>query len=116
MPGFNCPNCGCDISVRMNLLALAIKADYPEEDYPEDLQVEGFCEGCENAFEFSGKMFTEVIVAKIKENIIDPRVNSYVILDLDMTDEETEEFKQLLEDGSREELHGFMMRVLRPKE
>ena len=114
MPGFNCPSCGCDISVRMSLLALAIKADYPDEDYPKDLRAESFCEECKNPFEFSGRMFTEVIIAKIKENIIDPRVDSYVVVDLDMTDRESEELKRIIEDGNEEKLRVFMRRVLKP--
>ena len=112
MPGFTCKHCGFDLSLRMDLLALSVKAEYPENDFPSDLSVEGICESCGKPFLFEGEMFTHFIVSKVEEDIINPATEDYAILEFDVSEEELVVFQKLLKEGNKEKLEEFVRRLL----
>jgi hypothetical protein len=112
MPGFACQHCGFDLSLRVDLLAVAVKAEYPENDLPTDLSAEGICEECGKPFVFEGEMFTHYVVSKIEEEVISPETENYAILEFEVSDEELKEFQELLGEGNKEKLEEFMRRLV----
>jgi len=116
MPGFSCKHCGFDLSLRVDLLALSVKAEYPENDFPTDLSVEGVCEGCGRPFLFEGEMFTHFIVSKVEEDLIHPDTEKYAILEFEVSEEELEIFHKLLEEGNKEKLEEFMRQLLKQRD
>jgi len=112
---FKCNACGFDLSVRMDLLALAIKADYPDEDCPKELALDGTCDSCGSPFNYSGDFFSHYMKTKIEEGVIGPETGKYAIMAFDVSDEEHEEFKKLTELGDRKKLEAFLRKLmLRP--
>ncbi len=116
MPGFNCGNCGSDLSLRMDLLAIAIQADYPEGDYPRDLSVDGACEKCGHPFNYSGTMFTHWLKSKAEEGVIDPETDRHAIVSFEVSNEEVKEFQRLTELGDKKKLRTFVRRMMMKKE
>ncbi len=111
MSGFKCESCDFDLSLRMDLMASAIKEDHPAGYYPEDLQIDGFC-GCGESFHFSGEMFTYFMLAKVEEGIIGPELEEYEIVQLELTDEQEERVAELIESGDSEELKEYMRQLM----
>ncbi len=109
---FKCSHCGFDLSVRMDLLALAIKADYPEEDYPKELSLDGVCDYCGRPFNYSGAFFSHYMKTKVEEGVINPETGKYAIVAFDVSDEEHEEFKRLTELGDKEKLDTFLRELM----
>ena len=109
---FRCNACGFDLSVRMDLLALAIKAEYPEGDYPKELALDGTCDSCGKSFNYDGEFFTYYMKTKVEEGIISPETDRYAIIAFDISDEEHEEFKRLTECGDREKLSVFLRKLM----
>ena len=116
MPGFNCENCGSDLSLRMDLLALAVQGDYPDGDYPRDLSVEGACEECGHGFEYSGEMFTHWLTSKADEGIINPETSKYAIVEFDVSEDELEEFQKLTDLGDKKKIDAWIKRMMLRKE
>jgi len=112
---FKCNACGFDLSVRMDLLALAIKADYPEDEYPEDLSLDGLCDSCTAPFNYSGEFFSHYMRLKVEEGVISPETRNYAIIAFDVTDEEHEEFKRLTKLGDKKKLNAFLRKLQRDK-
>ena len=114
---FKCSSCGFDLSVRMDLLALAIKSDYPGEDFPKELSLDGVCDSCTAPFNYSGEFFSHYMRIKIEEGIIRPETSKYAIMAFDISDNEHEEFKKLTELGDKKKLEAFLRELmLRPDE
>jgi hypothetical protein len=112
---FKCQHCETDLSVRMDLLAIAIKTDYPDGDYPKELSVDGTCEDCGGAFNYAGEFFTSWMKMKADEGILSPETQKYGIVAFDVSDEEHEEFKRLTELGDKKKLDAFVQKLmLRP--
>jgi hypothetical protein len=109
---FNCNQCGFDLSVRMDLLALAIKADYPDDGYPEELALDGVCDSCGKPFNYGGKFFSHYMKTKVEEGIIRPETGKYAIVAFDVSEEEHEEFKKLLELGDKEKLDALLLKLM----
>lgn len=116
MPGFNCSNCGSDLSLRMDLLAIAIQVDYPEKDYPRDLNVDGVCEECSHPFNYSGTMFTHWLKSKAEEGVINPETNRHAIISFEVSNEEVEEFQRLTELGDKKKLQAFIQHIMLKEE
>lgn len=112
MPGFTCGNCGSDLSLRMDLLAIAIQADYPEGDYPRDLSVDGACAECGHSFNYSGIMFTHWLKSKAEEGIIDPETDRHAIVSFEVSSEEVKEFQRLTKLGDKKKLQAFVRSML----
>ena len=91
---FKCQHCQFDLSVRMDLLALAIKADYPDGDYPKELALDGTCDSCGGSFNYSGEFFSHYMNTKVEEGVIGPKTGKYAIMAFDVSEEEHEEFKR----------------------
>jgi len=109
---FRCSECGFDLSVRMDLLALAIKADYPAGDYPKELALDGTCDSCRHPFTYDGEFFTHYMRTKVEENVISPETSRYAIIAFDISDEEHEEFKRLTEQGDKPKLNAFLRKLM----
>ena len=105
---FKCQNCEFDLSVRMDLLALAIKADYPDEDYPKELALDGTCDSCRAPFSYEGEFFSHYMRTKVEEGVISPETSNYAIIAFDISDEAHAEFKRLTELGDKEKLDAFL--------
>lgn len=112
---FKCTSCEYDLSVRMDLLAIAIKTDYPEGDYPKELSVDGTCDACGAPFNYAGEFFTYWMKTKADEGVISPETNRYGMVAFDVSEEEHEEFKRLTELGDQKKLDAFVQKLmLRP--
>jgi len=112
---FKCEHCQFDLSMRMDLLAMAIKADYPDEDIPKELSVDGTCDSCGDPFSYSGEFFSHYMKTKVEEGVIGPETGKYAIVAFDVSDKEHEEFKRLTELGDKKKLDAFVrMLMLRP--
>ena len=112
---FKCRSCKHDLSVRMDLLALAIKADYPDNDIPKELALDGTCESCGAPFNYDGEFFSHYMKTKVEEGVIGPETGKYAIMAFDVSDKEHEEFKRLTELGDKKKLDTFVrMLMLRP--
>jgi hypothetical protein len=112
---FKCRECGFDLSVRMDLLALAIKADYPEADFPKELTLDGTCDSCGSPFNYGGEFFSHYMKTKVEEGVIGPETGKYAIMAFDVSDKEHEEFKRLTEQGDKKKLDAFVRKLmLRP--
>lgn len=109
---FKCKACDYDLSVRMDLLALAIKADYPDGDFPNELALDGTCDSCGAPFNYGGEFFTHWIRSKIEENVISPETGRYAIVAFDVSDDEHAEFKRLMELGDKEKLTAFIRKLM----
>jgi hypothetical protein len=105
---FKCKNCGFDLSIRMDLLAMAIKAEYPDGDLPKELALDGACDVCTRPFAYGGAFFTHWMKTKIQEGVISPETGNYAILAVDISDEEHEEFKRLTRLGDKDKLQKFV--------
>lgn len=117
MAGFTCKKCGFDLTLRMDLLALAVQADHPDGDYPNDLSVDGACEKCGQHFNYCGELFTYWLITKAEENVISPETDKYAIVEFSLSDEEVEQFQRLLDSNNKQELDHFIRRmVLRTEE
>ncbi len=113
---FKCDGCGFDLSVRMDLLALAIKADYPDDDVPKELAVDGTCDSCGASFNYDGELFSHYMKIKVEEGVINPTANKYAIMAFDVSDEEHDEFKRLTELKDSKKLNDFLRKLmLRPE-
>jgi len=110
---FKCKECKFDLSVRMDLLALAIKADYPDEDYPKELALDGTCDSCGAPFSYSGEFFTHWMKTKVEEGVISPETGKYAIIAFDVSEKEHEEFKRLTELGDKKKLNVFLKKLMR---
>ncbi len=113
---FKCNHCGFDLSVRMDLLALAIKADYPDDELPNDLALDGTCDSCGSPFNYSGEFFSHYLRTKVEEGVIGPETSKYGLVALDVSGEEHEEFKRLAEAGDGELLHAFVKQLFERSE
>jgi hypothetical protein len=112
---FKCNGCGFDLSVRMDLLALAIKADYPDDDFPKELSLDGTCDSCGSPFNYGGNFFAHYMKTKVDEGVISPETSKYAIMAFDVSDKEHKEFKRLTELGDRKKLNTFVRKLmLRP--
>lgn len=109
---FKCRTCGFDLSVRMDLLALAIKADYSDGDYPKELSLDSSCDSCGDPFSYSGEFFSHYMRTKIEEGVIDPETDKYAFMMFDVSDEEHEEFKRLTELGNKKKLDAFLRELM----
>lgn len=112
MAGFNCKHCGFDLSLRIDLLAQAMQADHADGKFPENVAVDGCCEKCQGLFHFGGVMFSKFLAMKIEEGVIDPRTKNYAILEFDIGEEEAEHFRQLMENGHKDEAKAFMLKLM----
>ena len=109
---FRCSACGFDFSVRMDLLALAIKADYAEEGYPKELSLDGTCESCGASFNYGGEFFTHYMKTKVEEGVINPATSDYAIVALNVSEEEHDEFKRLTELGDQKKIDAFIQKLM----
>lgn len=113
MTGFACKNCNEDLTVRIDLLAMTLRDEYPDGDYPEDLSVEGNCSACESGFAFSGHMFTQFMKAKVEEGVISDEAEEYEIINIPLTEEQLEEFNILVEDGDQKGIEEFIHEIIK---
>ena len=112
---FKCQHCQFDLSVRMDLIALAIKADDPEGDIPKDLSLDGTCDSCGSPFNYSSEFFSYYLKTKVEEGVISPETSKYAIMAFDISGKEHEEFKRLTELGDKKKLDAFVRKLmLRP--
>lgn len=111
MSGFNCKYCGFDLSLRIDLLALAVNQD--NEEFPKDLVFDGSCNKCNNYFHFSGEMFSKFLTMKIKENIIDPDTENYAIIEFDISNGDAEHFRKLIKECHKEEAKKFIFDLMK---
>lgn len=116
MAGFTCKKCGFDLSLRMDLLALAVQADHPDGDYPKDLSVDGACEKCGKHFNYCGEFFTHWLVTKAEEDVISAETNKFAIIEFSLSDEEVEEFQRLIDSNNKPALDQFVRTMLLRKE
>ncbi len=112
MPGFNCKNCGFDLSLRIDLIARSIWIDHPDADLSPGIEVDGICDDCSAPFNFSGPMFSNYLATKVEEQIISPEADNFTILDMKVTREEAELFKTLLAENRKDELTALLIRIL----
>lgn len=112
MAGFNCKHCGFDLSLRIDLLAQAMKADHVNGEFPEDVAVDGCCDNCKGFFHFSGEMFSKFLSMKIEEGVIDSRTENYAIMEFDIGQAEADHFRQLLQEGRKDEAKTFMLKMM----
>ena len=110
---FRCDTCGFDLCVRMDLLALAIKSDYAEEDYPKELSLDGTCDSCGATFSCGGEFFTHYMKTKVEEGVISPATSNYAIIALDVSVEEHDEFKRLTELGDQAKVNAFIQKLMK---
>ncbi len=116
MAGFKCKHCGFDLSLRIDLLARALKADHQDKKFPSDIAIDGCCGDCKKPFTFSGEMFSKFLALKIEEGIIDPRSERFAIIEFDIGREEADDFKRLLNEGNKKELQAFLTKLMRREE
>ena len=100
----------------MYLLALAIKADYPDDDFPKELALDGTCDSCGGSFNYDGKFFSHYMRTKVEEGIISPKTGKYGVVALDVSTEEHDEFKRLAKAGDEEVLHAFVKQLFERSE
>ena len=112
MSGFHCKHCGFDLSLRIDLLAQTMQAGHADGGFPRNVAVDGCCENCEGFFHFSGEMFSKFLAMKIEEGIIDPRTKNYAILEFSIEENEAEHFRQLMEEGRKDEAKTFMLKLM----
>jgi len=99
----------------MDLLALAIKADYPDDDFPKEFTLDGTCDSCGSPFNYGGDFFSHYMKIKVEEGVISPATGKYAIMAFDVSDKEHEEFKRLTELRDRKKLNAFLRKLmLRP--
>jgi len=116
MAGFTCKHCGFDLSLRIDLLARALKVDYQDKKFPSDLAIDGCCDDCKKPFTFSGEMFSKFLALKIEEGIIDPRSERFTIIEFGVEPDEAEDFKRLLNEGNKEKLQAFLIKMMNKEE
>ena len=108
---FKCQHCQFDLSVRMDLLALAIKVDYPGGECPKELSLDGTCDSCGSPFNYSGEFFSHYLKTKVEEGVINPETSKYAMMAFDLSDKEHEEFKRLTELGDKKKLDAFVRKI-----
>lgn len=117
---FVCENCGEDLAMNLELLARAMRVDYENEDLPKEVVMDGYCGECHHPFRLDGEMFSHYVLTKAQENVINDEANNYAILSFDVTDEESDEFNRLVDEGRFDELSDFLDalldRTLEPEE
>ncbi len=112
MPGFKCQNCEHDLSRRIDIIASTLRND-PDPDYVlEGMSLEGNCEECYAPFIFEGPMFNYYLATKVEEGVISYDNQEFGFLELSLTEEELEYFRQLVEEEKFEELNLFMLALL----
>lgn len=112
MAAFGCKNCGFDLSLRVDLIARAMKEEYKDEAFPTDVSVDGCCDKCKAPFHYSGGMFAKFLEMKAEEGIINSRANDFLIVEFDVGAEEMRQIKDILKDGDQEALQALMIRLL----
>jgi len=116
MAGFTCKHCGFDLSLRIDLLARALKVEHQDKKFPSDLSIDGCCDDCKKPFTFSGEMFSKFLALKIEEGIIDPRTERFTIIEFGVEPDEAEDFKRLLNEGDKEKLQAFLIKMRNKEE
>jgi len=112
MAGFKCKHCGFDLSLRIDLLARAIQLDHRDDGFPENVAIDGCCDGCKKPFRFDGEMFSKFLGMKIEEGVIDPRTENFAIVEFAIGKEEADHFRKLMSEGNGKELQAFLIKMM----
>jgi hypothetical protein len=112
MAGFSCKKCNNDLTPLIDIFIRSMQAKHSEDDsYPEELMVGGRCDECSFSYEFSGPMFTSFIVAKAKEDIVGEDAREHEMYTFELTEEEFEEYNDIQENGTQDELIEFLRKI-----
>ena len=112
MSGFYCKNCDSDLSLKVDLLARSVAADHSEDDPPEELTLEGLCGDCGELYSFHGEMFTHFVLAKSWEGTISSEAMDAEIVEVQVSIEDAEEFKVLMDAGDQDKLQAFIKHLM----
>ena len=113
MSGFYCKTCDFDLSLKVDLLARAVIADYSEDDPPEELSLDGTCSECGDVYSFDGEMFTHFVLTKVQEGIISPEALAVEIIEFEVSEEDAAEFKAIMDEGDDKKLQAFINRLMK---
>lgn len=112
MAAFVCKHCDFDLTLRVDLIARAMKAEYKTGEFPTDISVDGCCDRCQEPFHFGGEMFTHFLTTKAEEDMIDPRASDFLIIEFDASTEEMDEVRRALSQRDTNALQALMIRLL----